>query len=701
MQKGAGFAVADKKIQYDEFLTATQQACENLSQCHSLALKAEVTDILKNASQNKSNLTKEELKAIDSLKKDQSIVITPADKGKALVIMDKVDYVSKMEEKFADTTTYVRIENDPTQEIKEELSSQLLSLLDSGIIDKNLHRDLFPKTTQIPRAYGSPKIHKPGYPLREIVDSTNSVAKKIDKYVSRIIKTYTVDNQYAIKNSKDFVDKISTRKIKEGHKLISFDVVALYPSVPQDEALQLFEEQLDKDENLKKKTPIPAKKLMKLFRTCLKRTYFVFNRKLYQQIDGLAIGASSSVFLAELFLMRLERKAMETFANPPDFWFRYVDDTFTSMLEEFIDLFLNHLNRQHQRINFTIELEENRELPFLDTCVKIEANGTFSTKVYRKKTHTNQYLNFNSNHHLSQKVGIVSTLMKRRELITNVEDQEKEKNFVQDAFRACEYPEWTIKEKKKNNENVKKKEYQPSLGRISIPYNKGLSERVAGVMRKYHIDTCHKPTATIKNILCSKAKDKVDPLDKSGAIYSIKCSKHDGHYVGETGRAARVRFYEHRVMDHDDARRSHSLGERKALERAEPTGERRSNRNVKKVDYKAMHNGSKQHLTLGKTAVSEHMALFDHDEGDIEVKILGFESDWKKRRVKEAIAISKIKPNLNDDDGLKLSAIYESLPSKFALETRSTEMTSLRNRIPKEAVLWERHTVEQSTEEGS
>ena len=104
---------------------------------------------------------------------------------------------------------------------------------------------------------------------------------------------------------------------------------------------------------------------------------------------------------------------------------------------------------------------------------------------------------------------------------------------------------------------------------------------------------------------------------------------------------------------------------------------------------------------MEKTAVSEHMALFDHDEGDIEVKILGFESDWKKRRVKEAIAISKIKPNLNDDDGLKLSAIYESLPSKFALETRSTEMTSLRNRIPKEAVLWERHTVEQSTEEGS
>ena len=55
----------------------------------------------------------------------------------------------------------------------------------------------------------------------------------------------------------------------------------------------------------------------------------------------------------------------------------------------------------------------------------------------------------------------------------------------------------------------------------------------------------------------------------------------------------------------------------------EPTGERRSFQNVQKV----MQNGSKQFFTLSKTAVSEHMALFDNDEGDIEVKILDFLSD--------------------------------------------------------------------------
>ena len=91
---------------------------------------------LKKVGPNKSNISKHEQKAINNLRKDESIVITPADKGKALVVMDKVEYVREMEEKLSDTTTYVRIERDPTQEIKDELTSQLHDLLESGVIDK-------------------------------------------------------------------------------------------------------------------------------------------------------------------------------------------------------------------------------------------------------------------------------------------------------------------------------------------------------------------------------------------------------------------------------------------------------------------------------------------------------------------------------------------------------------------------------------
>ena len=92
-----------------------------------------------------------------------------------------------------------------------------------------------------------------------------------------------------------------------------------------------------------------------------------------------------------------------------------------------------------------------------------------------------------------------------------------------------------------------------------MPYTKGLSERISRKMKKHNIDVVHKPTATLKNILCSKAKDRLDPMDKPGAIYHIKCSAHNVEYVGETGKQTKQRMYQHRVIPHKDFKRSHSL----------------------------------------------------------------------------------------------------------------------------------------------
>ena len=63
--------------------------------------------------------------------------------------------------------------------------------------------------------YGQPKIHKPNYPLREIVDSTCSAAKECDKYVSKIFQKYTGKTEHFIKNSADFAEKIKDLKVEE------------------------------------------------------------------------------------------------------------------------------------------------------------------------------------------------------------------------------------------------------------------------------------------------------------------------------------------------------------------------------------------------------------------------------------------------------------------------------------------------------
>ena len=329
-----------------------------------------------------------------------------------------------------------------------------------------------------------------------------------------------------------------------------------------------------------------------------------------------------------------------------------------------IDAFILHLNSQHERINFTRELQEQEKLPFLDTVTHVLPDRTTKTTIHRKATHTDQYLDFRSNHHVKQKLGIYGTFKHRAcELITTEEDQQKELNHVKRALKRCGYPNWSFNRKKKR----KPKEKVERRGKVVIPYTKGLSENLAKVFRRYDIETIHKPSATLKNIICNKMKDQVHVLDKTGAVYYNKCKRHDdpkNDYVGETDRVWRGRQYEHGVVDHKTANRSASINHPE--DPPEPTRRRPSTRSQKRNqperNYATMHHGTNQKLTLGSTEFSAHLASEEHEKDDIESKLLCTEEDWFRRGVKEAIAIRKINPTLNQDDGRhNLSTMYNKL----------------------------------------
>ena len=113
----------------------------------------------------------------------------------------------------------------------------------------------------------------------------------------------------------------------------------------------------------------------------------------------------------------------------------------------------------------------------------------------------------------------------------------------------------------------------------------------------------------------------------------------------------------------------HSLSDSKNKEIAEEevsTGLRRSSRATERKDYKAMNSGSNQLLSVGDTVVSKHMALNDHKPGDIEIKLLDFEPNWKRRLKKETIAINRMTPDLNGNEGQYISPIFDPVPTKFA-----------------------------------
>ena len=124
------------------------------------------------------------------------------------------------------------------------------------------------------------------------------------------------------------------------------------------------------------------------------------------------MGSPVSPIVANLYMEYLEQKALSTAPHPPKFWHRYVDDTFVIHKEANKQGFLQHINSVDPAIRFTVEdNKEDGSIPFLDTIVKPEVDGSLSITVYRKPTHTDQYLQWDSHHHLSAKFSVIQTLL--------------------------------------------------------------------------------------------------------------------------------------------------------------------------------------------------------------------------------------------------------------------------------------------------
>ena len=124
------------------------------------------------------------------------------------------------------------------------------------------------------------------------------------------------------------------------------------------------------------------------------------------------MGSPVSPIVANLYMDYLE-KALSTAPNPK-LWCRFVDDTFVIHKEVNKQGFPQHINSVDPAIKFTVEdNKEDGSIPFLDTTVKPEADGTLSLTVYRKPTHTDQYLKWDSHHHLSAKFSVIHTLSHR------------------------------------------------------------------------------------------------------------------------------------------------------------------------------------------------------------------------------------------------------------------------------------------------
>ena len=147
---------------------------------------------------------------------------------------------------------------------------------------------------------------------------------------------------------------------------------------------------------------------------------------------------------AEIYMQAYECTAITMALHPPKVWEWFVDGVYSIRKHMHLENFFHHINNLHQNIKFTMEEESNGELAFLDTLLK-RNNGEISVLVYRKPTHTDQYLHYSSNHQASCKGSAYSSFFNRAHSnITNKDDLHEENARIKQVLKENGYQDSII-----------------------------------------------------------------------------------------------------------------------------------------------------------------------------------------------------------------------------------------------------------------
>ena len=339
--------------------------------------------------------------------------------------------------------------------------------------------------------------------------------------------------------------------------MASFDIESLFTNIPLDETIEIITDSLFKDdENVGKFNKTQFSDMLNF---AVKDSPFIFNNKLYRQKDGVAMGSPLSPTFANAFLCHHEKIWLDEcpLAFKPLFYKRYVDDTFLLFKNpEQIPKFLNYLNSRHNNIKFTVELEKNNSLPFLDTLVTKNGNQ-ISTSVYRKPTFTGLGTNFLSFIPEQFKINSIKTLLFRGyNICSDWLSFHKEMEFLKTFFLNNGYPPHifykTLKTFLNNiHTNTPPPKETPTIRYISLPYYGLLSfdtrKKLEKILKLAHPDILFRFVFTNPCTIGSQFRHKEQlPVDlTSNIVYLFTCLHCKMRYIGETQRNLSLRIPEH------------------------------------------------------------------------------------------------------------------------------------------------------------
>lgn len=450
-----------------------------------------------------SNMSKLERETLKDLAQNPDLVIKKADKDGALVVLKRESYIKMGEAHLKDTETYIPLNNpDKALETVKRQSKILVNRffnLDNSEKGGGNRRSflagqrdaLLEHNPIIPHWYVLPKTHKKKdpdtglWPGRPVLSGCNAPTRPVDRLLTTYLTPLLDLLPERLQDTTAFLRKVSAfPRFPPGSIIFSFDIVSLYPSIPQEEAsfvvanfyeknFAYVKEKLKTDYNIIAPPPYLIKEGID---HVLQGTLLRFNEHFYNQGKGTAIGASVSVAIAEIFVHASIEGKRQKLDKQPSVFYRYIDDIFgifTGTEAELIE-YHQELNKIHPDLKFTVEYS-NKELPFLDTLVYIDNEGKVQTTVYHKPSNTHQYLHFHSCHPPSLKRSLpYSQALRIKRIVSEPHKLEEALKDMVGFFTKRGYCKRTLgsalnRLKEVNRETLLERKERPGQNRLIFP----------------------------------------------------------------------------------------------------------------------------------------------------------------------------------------------------------------------------------------
>ena len=260
------------------------------------------------------------------------------------------------------------------------------------------------------------------------------------------------------------------------------------------------------------------------------------------------MGSPLVVELAEIRVADVENTALTTYKDPPNTYRHFVDDGIGDFRDKsHADGFLNYLNSLTDDLQYTIEYpSHDGSLPYIDILIHADK----STSVYRKPTHTNLFVHYNSCAPSSSKDSVIRsltfyktsshpmlppTLTKRtghslHNLLTKWTPPDRVKRIMDSVNQKLENPnKLTLKQF-----NRQLKATTPSLT-ASFPFHPTITKKIKKSLASHDVKVTSSSGTTLRDLL-TKTKTTPPPHLTPNVIYEISCNDCTATYNGQTNR---------------------------------------------------------------------------------------------------------------------------------------------------------------------